>query len=256
MNEIVKKTPFWIFTSLILLIALLLVSFQGTVTEKEEDLNEEDKEKIGQITVDYINNVFLEGESLVELLEVSKGRDVYKVSVMFEGEKIDSYVSKDGKLFFPDAYDMKESFPKIFTEEEKDIKETEEQEKIMDNEITEDYKEDSEEMETQNDLKDLDNESDANQKKDMGSLIECLKKENFVIYGAHWCPYCREVFNLFKDHEKVDLVYVECTENEDLCSEKNITAYPTIRINDQSYQGERSLEAFAKATECQEEYQF
>ncbi len=254
MNEIVKKTPFWIFTSLVLLVALLLVSFQGTDKVKENDLNEEEKEKIGQITVDYINNVFLEGENSVELLKVSEGRDIYKVSVMFEGNEIDSYVSRDGKLFFPDAYDMEENFPKIFTEE--DVKETEEQEEIMNNEIMEDYEEDSEKVEKENDLENFNNESDANQKKDMGSLIECLEYKNFVIYGADWCPYCRDVVDLFKNHEKVELVYIECTEKKDFCKEKNITAYPTIRVNNQPYQGERSLEAFAKATGCQEEYQF
>ncbi len=247
MNEIIKKAPFWMFLSVILLIALVLSFSQEAPHDKGEIKG---KEEIGEITTEYINNVLLqEGES-VELIEVSEERGFYRVRVRYNLEEIDSYVSKDGRLFFSEALDMKESFPKIFEEDKdedksEDESEDENKKEELDKDKTVEEENDSEELDDSEN-----NDNDNNNDDEIGALIECLKKENFIIYGANWCPYCRDIVNLFEGHEKVDLIYVECTENESICRQENITAYPTVRIDGENYRGERSLESFSDAAGC------
>ena len=208
MNNIVKKTSFWIFTSFVLVIALFLVSFSkgdfDKVAINEVAINEfKSEEEIGSFIVNYINDSFFQGTDSVSLINVFKESGIYKLDLMLEGEEITVYTTKDGKLFFPEGF----------------VTESLEEELIEDNE-------------------------------EIGELIDCLEESNFVIYGADWCPYCRDVVNLFKGHQKIDSIYVECTENEDLCSEKEITGYPTILISDQPYTGNRTLEGFALETNC------
>ena len=166
----------------------------------------------------------------VELLEISDESGVYKIKMMWGAEEINSYVTRDGNFLFPEAFELDE-FPK-------DLLELDGSEEII--EI------DGEEIEKQEE-----NVEETSEKKDgIENLVDCLKNKNFVIYGADWCPYCRDLVNLFGGYEKAGPIYVECTEKQDFCREKNITAYPTILINDQPYKGERTLESFALETQC------
>lgn len=89
---------------------------------------------------------------------------------------------------------------------------------------------------------------------DLVKLIEfneCLAESNLVIYGAEWCGFCTSLVNMLGGYEAVESVYVECTIEKDLCEEKNITGYPTIKLDGERYQGQRTFEAFAEATGCE-----
>lgn len=65
-------------------------------------------DKIAQIAVDYINNNGL-SSSPATLVGVSEESGLVKVKIEIAGNQFDSYVSKDGKLLFPQAIIMSAS---------------------------------------------------------------------------------------------------------------------------------------------------
>lgn len=86
-----------------------------------------------------------------------------------------------------------------------------------------------------------------------GSLAECLSAKGAVLYGASWCPHCRNQKALFG--ETADkLTYVECQAPQggqtEECAKTGITAYPTWIIGGRQYVGERSLEELAQLSGC------
>lgn len=51
--------------------------------------------------VDFINNVALQGQATANLLETVEESGLYKIKIEIEGQEYESYVSRDGKLLFP-----------------------------------------------------------------------------------------------------------------------------------------------------------
>jgi len=68
-----------------------------------------DVKSVGKKAVDFINQSYLIGSSdKVSLKEVKKlSSGVYEVKMNFKGREITSYVSPDGKMFFPQGQEMK-----------------------------------------------------------------------------------------------------------------------------------------------------
>lgn len=85
---------------------------------------------------------------------------------------------------------------------------------------------------------------------DLKGFNKCLADNGMVIYGASWCGHCKQVSSLLGGHEIMGSLYVECTQNQELCSQENIRAYPTIRFNGVDYRGARTLEAFGQTAGC------
>ena len=56
--------------------------------------------------MNFINQVALNGELTATLLEVVEESGLYKISINIEGEEYDSYISKDGKLLFPEGTEI------------------------------------------------------------------------------------------------------------------------------------------------------
>lgn len=169
--------------------------------------------------LNFINNVMLQGQVVASLEGVSEEYGLYRVDIVFEGQPFSSYMTKDGKLFFPEALDIDELTG------------------YMSGDL----------------LGDLGTDvapDPAPPAGNMAEFVSCLKENNFVIYGADWCPYCQQVLEMFGGKAAASPIYVECTVEEALCNEKNINAYPTILVNDQKYEGARSLEGFALNTGC------
>lgn len=179
-------------------------------------------EEAGQKVVSYIeeNNLLTPGVT-VSLVDYSDEGNVYRVDLEIkEGDmllgEIPSYVSKDGKFWFPEGYDMTQSFDQLQPE--------------MDEQVQLEY---------------LPEEIAA-----LESFADCLYDNNFVIYGNDACPYCRELISLMGGKEVISEIYVDCEEERELCLEKNITGVPAVFIDNQEYVGPRSLEAFSQETGC------
>jgi len=105
----------WIFSTLILLVILLifLVGGWGTTGMVTEVLT---AEQASNTAIDYINNYLLQGQGVATLESVEEDGDLYNVKLKISGNLYDSYVTKDGELFFPSAIDLTEA-PETPTQE-------------------------------------------------------------------------------------------------------------------------------------------
>ncbi len=81
-------------------------------------------------------------------------------------------------------------------------------------------------------------------------FAQCLTDNGATMYGAEWCGYCKKQKQMFGDSFQ-HINYVECPQNEELCSEKGVTGYPTWIINGETYRGLQELSVLASATGCE-----
>ena len=61
---------------------------------------------------------------------------------------------------------------------------------------------------------------------DKDAFAKCLTAKGLTMYGAEWCPHCKDQKALFGTSFKY-INYVECPNNTNLCIAKNIQGYPT-----------------------------
>ena len=81
---------------------------------------------------------------------------------------------------------------------------------------------------------------------------ECLANNGVVIYGSEWCPACQALIQTLGGKDAVESVYVECTQNQERCTQEAKTGYvPEIQINGEVYSGQRTIAALAQITGCQ-----
>ncbi|MFP4403909.1 MAG: peptidylprolyl isomerase [Candidatus Woesearchaeota archaeon] len=106
---------------------------------------------------------------------------------------------------------------------------------------------------------DNDNDNDAGNMDGSGNLElsnlkefnECLADSGMVIYGSSTCPYCGQLVELLGGSDAVKPVYVECTENQERCISEMIgKGVPEIQLNGELYEGQRTIENLAEATNC------
>jgi hypothetical protein len=85
----------------------------------------------------------------------------------------------------------------------------------------------------------------------ISETMECLADEGVKIYGADWCGYTQSFVETLGGFEVASPIYVECTEEEELCSQEGVTGYPTTKIDGESYSGPRTFEGLEEATGCE-----
>jgi len=88
----IKKNP-WIVSTIVLgivVIVLLYLTFRGGGVSQSE---------IGPQAVNFINTQLLQGQGQVTLDSVSEKNGIYEVFVIFNGQKVPAYFTKDGKYF-------------------------------------------------------------------------------------------------------------------------------------------------------------
>ena len=89
------------------------------------------------------------------------------------------------------------------------------------------------------------------EEEDLKEFIGCLKDSGFKIYGANWCGWTNKLVTMLGGFDMVEPIYVECTEQKEECDNAGVTGYPTIIINEEMYQGERTFKALSDATGCE-----
>ncbi len=90
-----------------ILAVLLVVSIITTGFTKWGSLATESKDQVAKDTVDFVNKALLQGGS-ADLKSVKEEGDLYALKLGINGKDIDCYVTKDGKLFFPQAINVAE----------------------------------------------------------------------------------------------------------------------------------------------------
>jgi len=205
----------------VIVIGLLaaIVFITASNSEKSPFTAELPANVVGEKMINYINDRFLDPGEEVSLVEVADEGSVYRIRLNIMGAEFDSFASKDGSFLFPEGFDLRE-----------------------------DFSAEGQQVTTGQDPSEL----SSIDVKDMTEFVGCLKGADFVIYGANWCGWTTQLVNMLGGWEAVGPVYIECTEEADLCKDKEIMGYPTILINGQLYQGERSFSGFSEATGCRE----
>lgn len=92
---------------------------------------------------------------------------------------------------------------------------------------------------------------------DVESLAKCLTEKGVKLYGASWCPHCKDQKEKFG--EAVQYVdYVECADPSDpykqskACADADIQGYPTwVRADNERVSGSKSFEFLAEWAGCQ-----
>jgi len=67
------------------------------------------KEEAGIQTLQFVNQNLLQGQAIAKLESVTEEGDLYNVKLTISGQEVNSYVTKDGELFFPQGIKTTES---------------------------------------------------------------------------------------------------------------------------------------------------
>ncbi|MFW5847012.1 MAG: hypothetical protein ACOCUU_02510 [Nanoarchaeota archaeon] len=174
-------------------------------------------EVAGEKVTEYLNSMTGGGVSLVDIEEEGS---LYKATVSYEGQRIPVHITQDGEYLVQGV-----------------------QEISMTGEVVDDSGSESQEQQTGSySEEDLEKLSDFN---------NCLAEKGVKIYGANWCGYTSQWVETLGGFDIVSPVYIECTENEELCSQEEVRGYPTTKINGETYTGDRTLEAIGQETGCE-----
>lgn len=80
---------------------------------------------------------------------------------------------------------------------------------------------------------------------------DCLGENGLKIYGADWCGWTQKLaVDTLGGFDTASAVYIECTQETKLCKSEEVQGYPTIKLNGEIYEGERTIEVLAQATGC------
>lgn len=81
-------------------------------------------------------------------------------------------------------------------------------------------------------------------------LAKCLTGKGIVMYGLETCPHCLEQKELFGDSFKY-VTYVECSEQQSLCTAKGVQYVPAWEINGKIEVGVKPLDELARVAGCE-----
>jgi len=174
-------------------------------------------QQAGEKTINFIKENLLPEGTTASLISIVEESGIYKIQLKIEDQEYPSYVTKDGKLLFPDGW--------INLDEEIPVTE----EPVVEAELPE--KEYSEEI--------------------LEILAKCLDEKGAKFYGTPTCPYCtgqKEMFGQAAEY----LPYVDCTEKRDECEAANVGGVPDWRFPDGSQQlGMLTIEKLAELSGCE-----
>ncbi len=91
----------------ILVVVAVVVLSQVAKSKKSQESSKQNQE-IAQKSLDYVNKNLLGGTAAAVLGDISEENGLVKMKITVGGNEIESYATKDGKLFFPQAFNMEE----------------------------------------------------------------------------------------------------------------------------------------------------
>ena len=101
-----KKSYTWQIISAILLILLVISFFRGSGSEEIE--GELTIDEAGQKIMTFINGNLMQPGTEATLDSIVEEAGIYKMELSVADQTVTSYVTKDGKTFFPQAMEMEE----------------------------------------------------------------------------------------------------------------------------------------------------
>jgi len=101
-----KKEIFMLVGGVVILILAFVFLGGENMFSKEKGLS---AINASELVLKYIKDNFTQGTVDVEIAGASEESGVYKIDLSIEGDVFSSYISKDGKLFFPEGLIVAES---------------------------------------------------------------------------------------------------------------------------------------------------
>ncbi len=99
-----RKNMFWMVVSGVLFGLLIISMFTSGFTSLSQ--GQVSGQQAGEKAVKYINEVLLQGKMTATLGDVKDVGDLYNAKISLSGQIFDSYITKDGRLLFPQAVDL------------------------------------------------------------------------------------------------------------------------------------------------------
>jgi len=100
-----KDSPASKITPIILVVILIIIGFISFFPSIKKTVS---KEKATTITEDFVNAYLMEPGSKASVINIEEEYGLYKMEIDILTSTVESYLSKDGKLFFPQALDIEE----------------------------------------------------------------------------------------------------------------------------------------------------
>ncbi|MBI5061648.1 MAG: hypothetical protein HZB67_05030 [Candidatus Aenigmarchaeota archaeon] len=98
------KLDYWKITTLVVMILFAISVFTGGFSSW--GLNS--KDKVAAEAVALINKNLLQGQVIAELKSVGEQEGLYSMKLNINGKDLDTYITRDGSLFFPQAIKLAE----------------------------------------------------------------------------------------------------------------------------------------------------
>ncbi len=70
-----------------------------------------DGQQVAEKAINYINENILRGNGTASLINVGEENGFYKIKFSLQGNEMESYITKDGKFFFPEVISLEEASP-------------------------------------------------------------------------------------------------------------------------------------------------
>ncbi len=103
----IKKPFFWQITSVVLLILFVISLFAAFGSPTAFAVKDVGGSAAKERVQNYVETV-LAGRAVAVLGEVNEVAGLYEIDLTIQGQTIESYVTKDGVLFFPTSIDLDE----------------------------------------------------------------------------------------------------------------------------------------------------
>jgi hypothetical protein len=84
-------------------LALLASAAMFTGCDLPSGMSEQDAKTLA---IEFINGTLMQGQATAEVKSIEKAGEVYKLKVAVNGQVVDSYITADGKMFFPQVLDI------------------------------------------------------------------------------------------------------------------------------------------------------
>ena len=89
-----------------IIIVFLIIGFSGGLSNLGNLFQNSAYKNVGQKAIDYINQKLLNGTETASLINVQEESGLLKLQIKINNNEIVTYATEDGKLFFPQAYDL------------------------------------------------------------------------------------------------------------------------------------------------------
>jgi len=120
----VNNTMTWKIISLVLLVALIISLFWGSGNSEISVEDALSAEEAGQEMMNFINANLIQPGMEATLDSITEEKGVYKMEITAGEQQIQSYVTKDGKVFFPQGMDIAEVEEQIKAQQEEQAQAT------------------------------------------------------------------------------------------------------------------------------------